>query len=120
MTTTPAANLGLRLGISRFVKELIIWGPIVVGFVHQFLMFISRDARPPDMPLDRIYVLVDPPGYIYPYVTLELAWWVVLTLISCVLYLLARANRISPHRLLYACYIFMLWLLIFVKPIWPF
>lgn len=120
MTATPAASLDLRTSASRFVKELLIWVPIVVGIVHQFLMFISRDARPPDVPVDRIYVVLDPPGYIYPFVTLELAWWIALTLVSSVLCLLIRAHLLRPHRLIYPFYIYLLFLLIFVKPIWPF
>ena len=117
MTTTPAANFDLSTGISRFVKLLLIWIPIVVGLVHQLLMFITRNN---EVPLDRIPVLLDPPGFIYPFVTLELAWWFALTLITSVLCLLAYTNRLRPYRLVYPYYIYILFLLIFVKPIWPF
>ncbi len=117
MTTTPAANFDLTTSISRFVKLLLIWVPIVVGLVHQLLMLISRNN---EVPLDRIPVLLDPPGFIYPFVTVELGWWFALTLISSVFCLLVRANRLRPHRLVYPFYIYLIFLLIFVKPIWPF
>ena len=116
MTTTPAANLDLTTGISKFVKLLLMWIPIVVGVVHQLLMLISRND---EVPLDRIPVILDPPGYIYPFVTLELGWWLALTLIAAVLCILVRINRLRPHRLFYPFYIYLIFLLIFVKPIWP-
>lgn len=122
MTTTPAANFNLTTGISRFIKLLIILIPIVVGLVHQLLMFVSRHAAtdPNIHPLDGIYVILDPPGYIYPFVTLELAWWIALTLLTSILCLLVYAHRLRPHRLIYPFYLYLVFLLIFVKPIWPF
>lgn len=117
MTTTPRANLDLTTGISRFIKLLLVLIPIVVGLAHQFLMFITRNNP---VPIDQIPVILNPPGNIYPFVTLELGWWFVLTVVSAILCLLVRAAVLRPHRLIYPFYFYLIFLLIFVKPIWPF
>ena len=117
MTTTPAANLDLATTMSRLVKQLLAWIPVMVGLAHQLLMFVSRTS---EVPLDWIPVLLDPPGFIYPFVTLERGWWIALTLLSAVLCLLVRANRLRPHRVIIPFYIYLTFLLVFVKPIWPF
>ena len=117
MTTTPGANLDLTTGISKFVKLLLVLVPIVAGLAHQFLMFITRNSQ---FPIDNIPVILDPPGNIYPFVTLELGWWFALTVVSSILCLLIRAKLIRPYRLIYPFYIYLVFLLIFVKPIWPF
>jgi len=107
MTQTP--NLDAKSITFGLVKQLIIWGPIVVGIIHQGLMFAFN--------IERIYVVLDPPGYIYPFTSLEFGWWIVLTLLSSVLCLLAYFNRIRPHRLVYPFYAYLIFLLIFVKPV---
>ena len=109
MTTTPAANSDIRTSLSQLFKLLLAWVPIVVGVVHQLLMF--------SLNIDRIYVFLDPPKYIYPFVTLELGWWAVLTLLTSLLCVLAYTNRIRPHRIVYPFYLYLLFLLILVKPI---
>lgn len=110
--TTPVTNSDLRAVLSGLVKQLIIWGPIVVGIVHQVLMYFSTTNE-----RDGIYVFLDPPGYIYPFTSLEAAWWIVLTLITSILCFLTSIDRLRPHRLVYPFYAYLLFLLIFVKPV---
>jgi hypothetical protein len=92
-------------------KQLIIWGPIVVGLFHQLLMLLKVNNRLP--------VFVDPPGYIYPFVTLEWTWWLVLLFLSGVIALLIYAGRLQslPARMVYPLYIYIIYLLIFIQPI---
>jgi hypothetical protein len=105
----PRSNLDLKTLATGLSKQLLIWGPIVVGVIHQFLMFFFG--------INRIYVFLKPPEYISPFVTLEIQWWFVLTLLSSLLCLLVYTNRLRPQRLIYPFYIYIVFLLIFVKPI---
>ncbi len=93
------------------IKQAVIWFPVVIGVFHQFLMVIDYS--------DRIYVFVDPPGYIEPFVTLEVEWWFVLLFISSLLAISAYARRFQgiPNRIAFPFYSYVLFLLIFVKPI---
>jgi hypothetical protein len=111
MMTTPTVNpdIDLRAILSAIIKHLLIWTPIIVGIIFQFLMFFF-DVR-------RIYVILSPPGYIYPFVTLELSWWLLVTFITAILCLLIYLDRIRPHRLIYPFYLYLIYLLILVKPI---
>lgn len=93
------------------IKQIIIWGPIVVGVVHQFLMYFFG--------IDSIYVFVDPPGSIRPLVSLGWQWWFVLLLASSVICVAAYSKRFStiPSRITLPMYLYILFLLIFVKPV---
>jgi hypothetical protein len=107
--TTPGNSPDLKILIARLFKQLLILAPIVVGIIHQFLMFFFG--------INRIYVFLKPPEYISPYVTVEIQWWFILLLVSSIICFLTIANRLRPYRLIYPFYIYVVFLLIFVKPI---
>src|SRR5262245_48793085 len=100
--TSPVSDLELKGLVSGLFKQALIWAPIVVGVVHQILMFLFD--------IDTIWVFLDPPGYIYPFVSLEGGWWLVLTFGTAMLCLLAYINRIRPRRVVYPLYIYLLFL----------
>lgn len=110
--TTQTRDGDVRFYVSQLVKRVIIWGPIVVGIVHQLLMIVPSPFR-----TDRIPLFLDPPGDIYPFVTLESGWWLVLTLTTFILFILAYIKRLRPYRIVYPFYFYLLVLLILVKPI---
>jgi hypothetical protein len=89
----------------------LVWTPIVGGLVHQFLMLFFG--------IDGIYVFVNPPGTIYPIVSLEYSWWIVLILGSSMMCILAYLDRVQsiPGRYVVPFYIYILFLLYLVKPI---
>lgn len=61
-------------------------------------------------------VYLNPPGRIYPVASLEWLWWLILvfgTLIFCGL----TTTRRLPRRLFYTAYIYLIFILIFVKPV---
>ncbi|MDH3674362.1 MAG: hypothetical protein OES12_02620 [Anaerolineae bacterium] len=109
MTTTADTSLDLRAAAGRLTRQLLIWVPIVVGIVHQILMGFFG--------IDRIFVLLTPPTYIYPFVTLGATWWYLLTVVTGALAYLAYRHRLRPRRTGYPFYFYLLFLLIFVKPI---
>jgi len=51
------------LTASSLLKLILVWAPIVGGVVHQFLMLF--------LGIDGIYVFVNPPGVVYPLVSVE-------------------------------------------------
>jgi len=93
------------------IKQVMIWAPVVIGVVHQILMLVFG--------VENIYVFVDPPGYIEPVVALKWEWFVVLLIISAAIcissYLGSLQNVVG--RLAFPLYIYILFLLILVKPI---
>ncbi|MCB0209072.1 MAG: hypothetical protein KDJ52_07075 [Anaerolineae bacterium] len=109
MTTTPTSNADLKFLLGTLAKQFLIWIPIIVGLVHQFLMFFFG--------IQGINVILQPPGTIYPFVTLELGWWLLLTLVTASICFLAYFDRIRPRRMIYPTYLYLLFLLILVKPI---
>ena len=125
--TPPATNLRVKNLTPALVKQSFLWVPIIGGLVHQFVMFfvpIFGDEVVQAEPLigskfDCMYVFLDPPGYIKPIVTLEYQWWFVLLLVSTVVCVLAYLERIRtfPNRLVFPFYLYILFLLIFVKPV---
>lgn len=107
--TTPTSTDDLRFLVSGVVRLILIWIPILVGLVFQFLMFFFD--------VTRIYVFLNPPEYIKPFVTLEFGWWLVLTVATATLTVLTYFERIRPRRLRYPFYLYLIFLLILVKPI---
>jgi hypothetical protein len=107
--TSPVSDFELKGLFAGLIKQAIIWAPIVVGVVHQILMYLFN--------IDSIYVFLTPPGYISPFVSLEAAWWLVLTLGTSLLCLLVYINRIRPRRVIYPLYLYLIFLLIWVKPV---
>lgn len=106
---TPEFDLGKVL--PTLVKQTLIWGPIAAGLAHQFLVFFFG--------IDRIYVFVDPPEYIEPIISLEYQWWFVLLMTSAFVAILAYSDRLKrmPKRVALPLYIYILFLLILVKPV---
>jgi hypothetical protein len=96
---------------SSLLKLILVWAPIVGGVVHQFLMLF--------LGIDGIYVFVNPPGTIYPIVSLQYTWWIVLILGSSMMCILAYLDRVQsiPNRYVVPFYIYILFLLYLVKPI---
>ncbi len=108
----PATSeLNSRKFLSAFFKQIFLWGPIVVGLVHQFLMAFFG--------IECIYVFVDPPGKVCPFVSLEYQWWLVLLLGTAIVSILAYLERIKsiPRRFALPTYLYILLLLILVKPV---
>lgn len=107
----PATSTDLRRALPGLFKQILIWGPIIGGLVHQFLMFFFD--------IDWIYVFVNPPGYITPFVSLEYTWWFVLLVGSSPMAILAYSERIPnvPRRFALPFYLYVLFLLILVKPV---
>jgi len=103
----------------RYLRRGAIWIPILVGLVHQLVMYLAWVFGSTNPVWDSIPVFVTPPGYIRPLVTLEYQWWLVLTLTTFTLYLLIDYRRLPrvPRRASVPFYIYLLFLLIFVKPI---
>ena len=107
--TSPVSNYEFKDLFTALIKQALIWAPIVVGVVHQLLMALFG--------IESIYVVLNPPGYIYPFVSLETTWWLVLTFGTALLCLLAYINRIRPRRIVYPLYVYLIFLLILVKPV---
>ncbi|HRV93279.1 MAG TPA: hypothetical protein P5526_14045 [Anaerolineae bacterium] len=110
--TTPTSNDDLKFLLGMLVKQFLIWIPVIIGLVHQFLMFFFG--------IQGINVILDPPGTIFPFVTLELGWWLLLTLATASVCFLAYFDRIRPRRIIYPFYIYLIFLLVYVKPITSF
>jgi len=105
------SDLDLKQLFPILFKQLLGWGPIVIGVVHQFLMYFFE--------IDRIPTFVNPPGDIYPWVSLEWQWWFVLIIGSSLIVIIAYSDRFGriPSRVIYPFYAYLLFLLIFVKPV---
>lgn len=106
-----SSEFGLKKLPLLLIWQIVIWGPVVVGLVHQFLMYFFE--------IDSIYVFVDPPGSIRPFVSLGWQWWFVLLLASSTLCIAAYSNRFRsiPNRVAIPTYLYVLFLLILVKPV---
>ena len=109
MTTTPASNLDFRAVSATFLKRFVVWVPLIIGLIHQFRMTI--------LGVDGIYVVLNPPGHIYPFVTLEFNWWIILTMLTAALCIMTYYTRIRPRRLIIPFYIYLVFLLVWVKPV---
>ncbi|MBN1218549.1 MAG: hypothetical protein JXM69_06465 [Anaerolineae bacterium] len=108
---SQTTNLDWQKALPGLAKQAVIWGPIVGGLVHQFLMFFFN--------IDWIYVFVNPPGYITPFVSLEYTWWFVLLVGSSLISLLIYSGRLQniPKRTAIPFYAYVLFLLFLVKPV---
>lgn len=114
--TTDSELRGLTL---HYLRLAVVWIPILVGLVHQIVMLLAWLLGSNNPIWDRIPVFVNPPGHIGPLVTLEYQWWLVLTLTTFTLYFLIDTRRLSniPRRVAIPFYVYLLFLLILVKPI---
>lgn len=96
--------------IINVLQQIAIWTPILIGVIHQFLMAFFG--------IERIYVFVDPPEYISPVVSLEITWWFLLLFFTLLFMLITYLNKLRTiNRLVYPLYLYLIFLLIFVKPI---
>lgn len=111
MRAPATPELDFEKLLPMLIKQAIIWGPIVAGFVHQILMAFFD--------IDRIYVFVDPPEYIGPLASIAFQWWLVLLIGSAVIAILAYSDRLRgvPKRTALPFYAYILILLIFLKPV---
>ncbi len=107
--TVQTNNTSLTALFALFFKKFFPWIPIIVGLIQQIrINFLGSQGT---------YVVLNPPGYIYPYVTLETGWWLSLTILTGTLLFLVSRNLIRPHRLIIPFYIYLVILLLFVNPI---
>jgi hypothetical protein len=124
---TQTTDIKARSLTPTLFRHILLWIPIIGGLVHQFMMWFSAltrgDVAQPE-PLigskaDCMYVFLDPPGYLQPTITLEYQWWTLLLLASALVCILAYLERIRtfPNRLVIPFYLYILFLLIFVKPV---
>lgn len=99
------------LTVSILPKLILIWAPLVGGVVHQFLMYFFG--------IDGIFVFVNPPGVVYPFVSLEFSWWFFLLIGSAVMGVSAYSNWVGivPGRFVVPFYVYILFLLYLVKPV---
>lgn len=112
MNKLNRSELTSRDFIGKLLRKLFFWLPLVVGLVHQILMWFFN--------IDRIYVFLDPPGHISPWVSIEIQWWIVLTFGTAILFFMVATDRLAqslPDRLVYPLYIYLVYLLILVKPV---
>lgn len=96
--------------VREWLKQIAIWIPVSVGIIHQILMPFGYE---------RIYVIVNPPGYISPLISLEVTWWILLVIFSAGIFIFAstdRADRV-PNRIGIPFYVYLIFLLILVKPV---
>jgi hypothetical protein len=109
MMTAQANNIDFKSLVGKFSRQFMVWVPIIIGLIQQYRLNILG-AR-------GTYVILDPPGYIYPYATLESNWWLILTILTSVLCVLTYTNRLRPSRMFLPFYLYLLYLLIFIQPI---
>ena len=109
MMTAQTNSIDFKSLVGRFVRQFMVWIPIIIGLVQQFrIRFLGARGT---------YVVLDPPGYIYPFATLETNWWFILTILTSILCVLTYINRLRPSRMFLPFYLYLLYLLIFVQPV---
>ena len=101
----------LREIATYWLKRIGILMPVVVGVGHQIIMALFN--------IDRIYVFINPPEYIYPWLSLEFSWWFLLVIVSSGICFMAASERLDriPTRIALPFYTYLLFLLILVKPV---
>jgi hypothetical protein len=127
MVASQTTDFKVKSLTPALLKHILLWIPIIGGLVHQFVMWfyvLTRGEVTQPEPLvgskfDCMYVFLDPPGYLKPIVTLEYQWWFLLLLVSAFVCILAYLERIRtfPNRLVIPFYLYIVFLLIFVKPV---
>ncbi len=109
--TTPTTNDDeVKQLIPTLLKHLLLWIPIGVGIAHQVMIRFKVEC---------IYVFVKPPEYLCPAVTLSFQWWIVLFISCALFFILSYTNLLKKRgqRLMVPIYLYILFLLLFVKPI---
>ncbi len=92
-------------------QQVLAWLVIFFGVLRQFLIVITGNNCMP--------VLLNPPGEICPFASVNAVWWFVLALGTAFLYILTAAGRLEaiPTRVVNPFYLYLIFLLIFVKPV---
>ena len=107
MTTKQNPEEDVKHLLPFLLKLLAIITPILLGIGAQIIYFLDISC---------INVIIDPPGEICPWVSLEWLWWIVI-LLGCLTFItLAYIERI-PQRFMYPIYIYTIFLLILIKPV---
>ena len=104
-----------RKQVLNILLSVLVFGvPLFCGLFNQVRMFFNGKIM-------GIYVFVNPPEYLYPIVTLDLSWWVVLVLGTGILMGMVYTIKLrAVSRALYPLYIYLLFLVILVRPIFSF
>lgn len=104
-------NLDKNQLLNLLFKFLIWVMPVLCGVLNQIRMLFSGQIR-------GIYVFVNPPEYLYPLLSIDVSWWLVLVIGTTVL---LGVSYISKQRAVsrgtYPLYIYLIFLLILVRPI---
>lgn len=104
---TQIRNLNNNPHLSQLVKWNLVLIPVLGGCYAQYRY--ARGAT-------EIYVYLNPPGHISPWMSLEWLWWMILFIGTTTFCYLTLTRRL-PRRLFYSVYIYLLFLLVFVKAI---
>jgi hypothetical protein len=101
----------LKQNLYDLIKNSIVALPLAVGIVHQFLMAFFG--------IEDIYVFVDPPGRISPWASVQFEWWIVLLFGTTTLFVMLFFRRLPrvPRRMIYPVYFYLVFLLIWIKPV---
>ncbi|MDM8521238.1 hypothetical protein QUF64_14425 [Anaerolineales bacterium HSG6] len=100
--------------LNTLLSVLVFGVPLLCGFINQARMLLNGKIM-------GIYVFVNPPEYIYPIATLDLSWWVVLVLGTGILMGVVYINNLrTVSRALYPLYLYLLFMVILIRPILPF
>ena len=112
MMTPIRSDADLGKLLPGLIRKAALLGPVGAGIIHQLVMYRRGE-------ISQIYVFVDPPGYVEPFVSVAFEWWIVLLLLSALVAVSAYWERWKtvPRRLAIPFYIYILFLLIFVVPI---
>jgi len=104
-------NTDTRQLIINGVRVLLVALPLLCGFFNQLLMWWSGQVS-------GIPVYVNPPGEIRPQISLEGSWWIAMVLGTIFLMVFCYLNKMrSVQRTIYPLYIFLIFLVIIVKPV---
>lgn len=92
-------------------RQYLAWSLIGFGLLRQFLMISTGQ--------NCMRIFLDPPGRICPWASVSFLWWFVLTMGAAMMYILKAANRMEgiPTRVVNPFYLYLIFLLIFVKPV---
>lgn len=109
MATQPASNIKRQRPFTY--RQMLAWGVIGVGIFKQFLYIV--------MGVECLPVILNPPGHLCPWMSLEFLWWFVLTLGSVTMYALITSKRLQefPSRVVNPFYLYLVFLLFLVKPV---
>lgn len=104
-------NIDRKEAIKSTLYLVLLVMPIACGLINQLRMLMSGKR-------EGIYIFVDPPGYIYPEMSLEFTWWVVLVLVTAIMMVITYTSNLrAVSRTVYPLYAYLVFLLVLVKPV---